>query len=96
MKHALLLALVVGATMAGQPARRAAALVVIGGTVLTQDAAHRTLSPGAIAIDGTDIVDIDTPEAIAAKYAASETIDARSDIVLPGLINAHTHAPMVM
>ena len=79
-----------------QPARRPVALVVIGGTVLTENAAHRTLTPGALAINGTDIVDVDTPEAIAARYAAAETIDARADIVLPGLINTHTHAPMVM
>src|SRR5262249_4213264 len=83
-------------TLAAQPARRAAAIVVTGGTVLTQDAAHRSLSPGAVAIDGTDIVDVDTPDAIAAKYTAGQTIDARGQIVLPGLINTHTHAAMVM
>ena len=79
-----------------QPARRPVGLVVIGGTVLTQDAVHRTLSPGALAINGTDIVDVDAPAAIAAKFAAAETIDARADVILPGLINTHTHAPMVM
>jgi len=79
-----------------QPARRPVGLVVIGGTVLTQDAMHRTLSPGALAINGTDIVDVDAPAAIAAKFAAAETIDARADVILPGLINTHTHAPMVM
>src|SRR5439155_27294993 len=81
---------------AAQPARRAVSLVVVGGTVLTQNAAHRALSPGAVAVSGPDIVDVDTPAAIAAKYAAGETIDARADVVLPGLINTHTHAPMVM
>src|SRR5690349_20518079 len=85
------------AVVAGaQPARRTVSLVVTGGTVLTENAAHRTLSPGAVAIDGTDIVDVDTPAAIAAKYSARETIDARTDVILPGLINTHTHAPMVM
>jgi 5-methylthioadenosine/S-adenosylhomocysteine deaminase len=79
-----------------QPARRRVSLIVTGGTVLTQNAAHRIVAPGALAIDGTDIVDVDTPAAIAAKYQASETIDARDQIVLPGLINTHTHAPMVM
>jgi len=96
MKHLLLIALLTGAAVAAQPARRPVALIVSGGTVLTQDAAHRALAPGAIAINGTDIVDIDTPAAIAARYSAAETIDARGDIVLPGLINTHTHAPMVM
>ncbi len=97
MKQAiLLLAVAAVAVLAAQPARRPVALIVVGGTVMTQDAAHRMLSPGAVAIAGTDIVDVDTPAAINAKYTAGETIDARSEIVLPGLINTHTHAPMVM
>ena len=66
------------------------------GTVTTQNEAHGILSPGALAIDGTDIVDVDTPAAISAKYQARETIDARDQMVLPGLINTHTHAPMVL
>src|SRR4029077_10344633 len=33
---------------------------------------------------------------IQSRYRAARTIDARSEIVLPGLINTHTHAPMVM
>jgi 5-methylthioadenosine/S-adenosylhomocysteine deaminase len=82
--------------MAAQPARRAVTLVVLGGTVITQNAARDILSPGAVAIDGIDIVDVGTPEALAAKYRAAETIEAREEIVLPGLINTHTHAPMVI
>jgi 5-methylthioadenosine/S-adenosylhomocysteine deaminase len=92
----LLLGVVVVLSVGAQSARRAVAVVVTGGTVLTQNAAHRVLAPGAVAIDGTDIVDVDTPEAIAAKYTAGQTIDARGQVVLPGLINTHTHAPMVM
>src|SRR6185295_14890114 len=83
-------------TIAAQQGRRTIALVVVGGTVLTQNAAHEILSPGAVAIDGTDIVEVGTPEAIAARYRATDTIEARGQIVLPGLINTHTHAPMVM
>src|SRR6266508_130786 len=79
-----------------QPPRRAVSLVVNAGTVITQNAAHRVLSPGAVALDGTDIVDVDSPQEIARKYAAADTINARDEIVLPGLINTHTHAPMVM
>ncbi len=82
--------------VSAQPARRRVSLIVAGGTVLTQNAAHRILTPGSVAIDGTDIVDVDTPAAIAAKYQAAETIDARDQLVLPGLINTHSHAPMVM
>src|SRR4051794_8390781 len=84
------------AALSAQPARRRVALIVTGGTVLTQNPAHQILAPGALAIDGTDIVDVDTPAAIAAQYQAAETIEAGNQIVLPGLINTHSHAPMVM
>jgi len=89
-----LAAIVVAAisVVAAQPARRAIALVVSGGTVVTQNATHQILSPGAVAIDGTDIVEVGDVQAIAAKYQARETVDARGQMVLPGLINTHTHA----
>jgi 5-methylthioadenosine/S-adenosylhomocysteine deaminase len=91
---AVLLALVtIGAA---QPERRRASLVVVGGTVITQNATRQILTPGAVAIDGSEIVDVDVPEAIAGRYAATETIDARDELILPGLVNTHTHAPMVM
>jgi 5-methylthioadenosine/S-adenosylhomocysteine deaminase len=83
-------------TAAAQPPRRSISLVVVGGTVITENAARAMLSPGAIAIDGADIVEVAAPAAIAAKYQAAQTVDARDQIVLPGLINTHTHAPMVM
>ena len=89
-------ALAIAAVASAQPARRAVSLVVIGGTVITENAAHRVLAPGALAINGTDIIDVDRPEVIAGRYTAAETIDARDQVVLPGLINTHTHAPMVM
>src|SRR5438094_7324423 len=89
-------AVLLGSFTMGAQGRRAVSLVVAGGTVITENAQHRVLTPGAVAISGREIVDVDMPQAIAAKYQAAETIDARDQIVLPGLINTHTHAPMVM
>jgi 5-methylthioadenosine/S-adenosylhomocysteine deaminase len=91
---ALAAATVVAAAQGTQ--RRAVTLVVLGGTVLTENDTREVFSPGAIAINGTDIVDVGTPAEIAARYAATQTIDARDQVVLPGLVNTHTHAPMVM
>src|SRR2546428_8788913 len=88
--------LALAAVGAGQPVRRAVSLVVIGGTVVTENATHQILTPGTVAINGTDIVGVDRPDAIASQFSAAETIDARGQVVLPGLINTHTHAPMVM
>ncbi len=85
-----------GALGAAPPARARATLVVTGGTVITMDAQRRVLSPGAVAINGTTIVAVDTPQAIAARYAAASVIQAGGTVVLPGLINTHGHAAMVM
>src|SRR5215218_1926436 len=94
---AMVLALVAATVAASaQNARRAVSLVVIGGTVLTENDVREVLTPGAIAINGSDIVEVGTPADIAARYAAAQTIDARDQVVLPGLVNTHTHAPMVM
>jgi 5-methylthioadenosine/S-adenosylhomocysteine deaminase len=96
------LAIVVAATLgaaalvAAQAPRQTVSLVVVGAHVVTENASHQVLSPGAVAIDGQKIIAVDTPEAIAAKYRAAQTISARDQIILPGLINTHTHAPMVM
>jgi 5-methylthioadenosine/S-adenosylhomocysteine deaminase len=76
--------------------RRAVALVVRGGWVVTENPARTVLTPGAVAIDGHDIVAVDTPAAIAARFAPRDTIDVPRDVILPGLVNTHTHAPMVM
>jgi 5-methylthioadenosine/S-adenosylhomocysteine deaminase len=99
MKHPSVVfgaALLVSASLFAQGGRRAVALVVTGGTVLTQNATRQAFAPGAVAIDGTDIVEVGAADAIAAKYQPRETIEARGQVVLPGLINTHTHAPMVM
>src|SRR5437868_2330178 len=91
------LVLAVSALLAPQGAgRRAAALVITADAVVTMDSGGRVLSPGAVAIDGVNIVAVDTPQAIAAAFAPREAIDARGQILMPGLINTHTHAPMVL
>ena len=82
--------------VAAQQGRRTISLVVSGGTVITENGARQVLTPGSVAADGTDIVEVGTPEALAAKYQPRESVDARGQLVLPGLINTHTHAPMVM
>jgi 5-methylthioadenosine/S-adenosylhomocysteine deaminase len=71
-------------------------LIVNNGITITVDGARRVLSPGSVAIDGAHIVAVDTPAAIAARFKAADTIDATGRVVMPGLINTHTHAAMVM
>src|SRR3954465_3187254 len=72
----VLAVVVAGASAAAQPGRRSISLIVGGGTVITQNSGHQIVNPGSVAIDGTDIVEIGAPDAIAAKYQARETVDA--------------------
>src|SRR5262249_25639895 len=46
--------------------------------------------------DGPDIIAVDTPGAIARQFEGKQTITAAGQIVMPGLVNTHTHAAMVM
>src|SRR5918993_6081140 len=82
--------------LSAQAAPRQVSLIVTNGIVVTMDATGRVIQNGAVAVDGTDIVAVDTTEAIGKQYRAADTIDARGRIVMPGLINTHTHAPMVL
>ena len=82
--------------VSAQNGPRQVSLVVTGGAVVTVDTAGRVIPVGAVAIDGTDIVAVDTAENIAKQFRGRDTIDAAGQIILPGLINTHTHAAMVL
>src|SRR5215510_9242263 len=95
------LALVAGMLLAlagvsAQNAQRQVSLILSGGTVVTMDPGNRVIANGAVAIDGTDIVGVDTAASIAKQFRGRETINSTGQIVLPGLINTHTHAAMVL
>jgi 5-methylthioadenosine/S-adenosylhomocysteine deaminase len=79
-----------------QTQQRQISLVIAGGTVVTMDPAGRVIQNGAIAVDGADIVSVDSADAIARRFRETETIDASGQVVMPGLVNTHTHAPMVL
>ncbi|MEV0776121.1 amidohydrolase [Streptomyces sp. NPDC050428] len=81
------------------PESRPADLVITGCTTLTHDGTDGAGGIGftgdsAIVVRGGLIESITTPEAVAA-LPALERIDARGLLAMPGLINCHTHTPMV-
>lgn len=72
-------------------------LLITGGAVVTLDAERRLFDHGFVAIRGGRIVEVGDAAQLKTKgYVARQTLDARGKAVLPGLINAHTHLPMVL
>jgi len=103
MKRSAWVAVVLFAIVAGlawhrtRPAGRTGiSLLITGGTVVTMDAAGTILADGAVAINGETIVAVGTTADLEARYQARDRIDARGQVIMPGLINTHTHAPMVL
>jgi 5-methylthioadenosine/S-adenosylhomocysteine deaminase len=74
----------------------ASTLLVTGGTVVTLDAQGTVIAEGAVAITGDRIAAVGRAAELAVRYPAAERIDARGRVVMPGLVNAHGHAPMVL
>jgi 5-methylthioadenosine/S-adenosylhomocysteine deaminase len=70
--------------------------IIFGGTIVTMDARERLIEGGAVAISGEDIVFVGTRDEIGTLFTADETIEACDRLVMPGLINGHTHAPMTI
>jgi 5-methylthioadenosine/S-adenosylhomocysteine deaminase len=83
------------AAAVGQSPRQVSTIVT-GGTLVTVDGARNVYNPGAVAIDGATIVAVGSAGDIAARFKSSEQINAAGSIVIPGLINTHAHAPMVL
>jgi len=52
------------------------------------------LKNGCIVIENDKIIDLGLKEEIILKYQNAELIDLGNKIIFPGLVNAHTHAPM--
>ena len=75
---------------------RQVSLVITNGIVVTVDGGNRVITPGAVAIDGSDIVAVDTADNVRRQFRGRQTIDATGQVVMPGLVNTHTHAPMVL
>ncbi len=82
-------------SMTALAAPQPADLIITRAHIVTMNAARDVIEDGAIIIRDSRIVAIGS-SAIAADYSAAKTIDARGDLVFPGLINTHTHASMTV
>jgi len=67
-------------------------ILIVGGTVITMDAARRVIDDGAVAIVGDRIAAVGSTAELTARFRPRNMIDAHRKIVMPGLIDGHGHA----
>lgn len=101
LPSALLILFTLGTPGCGTPAppddgTEALDLLITDGIVVTMNAGREVFDPGAVAISGSEIVAVGPAADLAARYNAAATMSVPGRVVMPGLVNTHTHAPMVM
>ncbi len=71
-------------------------LIIFGSSVITQDENRRIIDDGAIAVTGNIISAVGTKAEMSRDWTAAETLDAGKSVLMPGMINSHTHIPMTL
>jgi 5-methylthioadenosine/S-adenosylhomocysteine deaminase len=97
----LLFAMITNSSLPEVLAQRRAArervdLVVLGGAIVTMNAGRQLIEDGGIAVKDGRIVAVGSRSEIGDRYTARQTIDGSGKTIIPGLINGHTHIPMVL
>src|SRR6266853_5428817 len=84
------------ASLSSQTTKAKVDLVVTGGTVVSMDGSRTIYDDAMVVVKGDTIVAVGPRRELEARYLASQTIDAKGGLVLPGFINGHTHVPMTL
>ncbi len=71
-------------------------LIVLGGTIVTMDSDRRVIENGGVAVTSGRIVAIGPRTEIEKNYSSRHTVSAAGKLIIPGLINGHTHIPMTL
>ena len=66
-------------------------LLIGNGRLITRDPALPYLADGAVAVEGERVKEVGTLADLKAKYPEARFVDAKGGVIMPGLINAHTH-----
>jgi 5-methylthioadenosine/S-adenosylhomocysteine deaminase len=71
-------------------------LIVVNGTLVTMDDKRRVIPDAGVAIARGRIVAVGSSQDILRMYSAPQRVDATGKMIIPGLINGHTHVPMTL
>jgi 5-methylthioadenosine/S-adenosylhomocysteine deaminase len=69
--------------------------IIQAGYILPMDEGLSVIHDGAIAVKGTDILEVGPAEQVLKNFTSDNTLRMGGSVVFPGLINTHTHAAMV-
>lgn len=64
--------------------------------ILTMDEEMHQYEPGALAVRKESIVAVGPEAEVRKDYAAVQEVDCEGRVLMPGLVNAHTHVPMTL
>lgn len=70
--------------------------ILHGGTVLTMNAHRDVFEEGAVAVAGNQIAAVGPQATLLQRYPDAERVDCTGKLVIPGLVNAHTHVAMTL
>src|SRR5689334_20320721 len=79
-----------------QTRRQSVDLLVLGGTVVTMDQTRRVIDDGGIAVAKGRVIAVGPRADIESRYTSRQRVMATGKVITPGLINGHTHVPMVL
>src|SRR5437588_9321609 len=71
-------------------------LVILGPNIVTMNQDRTIIYNGGIAIRGEKICAIGKSSDIRAQYKGKETVKTEHSWLIPGLVNTHNHAPMIL
>jgi len=71
-------------------------IILYNALILTMDQNLTQYFPGAVAVKADSIIAVGNEDDIKKECSAQENIDCNHKILMPGLINAHTHVPMTL
>ncbi|MGL5124593.1 MAG: amidohydrolase, partial [Fusobacteriaceae bacterium] len=75
--------------------REQVSIIIKNGTLLTMNEKREVIENGVIIIKNNKIISVGNEELLE-KYVATKVIDAEDGIIMPGMINTHTHASMTV
>ncbi len=81
---------------AATPEKTEVDLLIVDGYVLTLNDKDDRFPDGAVAVRGSEIVAVGETATIQGRFRGRKTLAVRGCVVMPGLINAHTHAAMTL